>query len=373
MSLRAAMALLATSLLAQCAPDENATAVASATAGGNAASAPRAAILIYHHVATDTPPSTSVTPQAFAAHLHHLVERGYEVLPLAEVLSAIQQQTPLPANTVVITFDDAYRSVYTEALPQLERHHMPFTVFVTTDPIDGRYASHLSWDLLRDIEKRGGTIANHSKTHAHFVRRQTGETESQWRQRITNEIVGAQSRLEQELENPLRVLAYPYGEFDADVEALARELGYAALGQQSGPAGPSSGLQQIPRFPVATGFDDLASLTEKLDSLPLPVTVLRPERRTLGPGAERPTLEVIVGPADFALDQLGCFVSGQGRVRPTWLDRTVRRLTVRAEQPLPPGRSKYTCTAPATGRQGTYYWYSYLWLKPRADGSWYDG
>ena len=333
----------------------------------------RAIILVYHHVDTTTPASTSVTPGRFSSHLDLLASAGYRVIPLADVVEALRSGKSLRERAVVLTFDDAYRSVYTEAFPRLRRRSWPFTVFVYTDAVDRRHANTMSWTQLREIEAGGGTVGNHSRTHDHLVRRREVETRAQWRSRVSADILWAQRRLEEELVAPLDVFAYPYGEFAEDLEDLVRALGLAALGQHSGPVGPATGIERIPRFPVATGYDDLASLAEKFETRAFRLEVVAPRSRMLPANGEAPALMLRILDGGFALDSLTCFATGQGRVGYVWLDRQRRELQVQAEKPLPAGRSKYTCTAPAAGRHGAYFWYSYPWLQPRADGSWPDG
>ena len=205
----------------------------------------RAVILVYHHVDTTTPASTSVTPERFAGHLDLLAAGGYRVVPLADVVEALRFGKALPDRAVVLTFDDAWRSVYTEAFPLLQRRGWPFTVFVSTDAVDGRHGNTMSWNQLREIEAGGGTIGNHSRTHDHLVRRRDGETREQWRRRVGDDILWARRRFVAELAAPLDVFAYPYGEFTAELEALVRELGLAAVGQQSGPVGAGTDTLRI--------------------------------------------------------------------------------------------------------------------------------
>ncbi len=327
-----------------------------------------AVILLYHHIDTTTPRSTSITPASFEAQLDYLEREGYSVLPLAEIVRALRAGERLPPRTVALTFDDGYSSVYGEALPRLERRDWPFTVFVATDYIDDGYAGFMTWAELRDLEGRGGTVANHSTSHAHLIRRQANEREADWRARVGADIEAAQARLDAELDHPLRMFAYPYGEFDSALETIVAELGLVAFGQQSGPVGTSSGMQQLARFPMATGYDSLESFAEKLRTLPLPVTVLAPASRVLGARSAAPTLEVRLSEGGYRRDALRCYVAGQDPARLDWQDDVVR---IRAQRPLGPGRSKYNCTAPSATTSGVYYWYSHLWIQPRDDGSWY--
>ena len=328
-----------------------------------------AIVLLYHHVGDDTPLSTSVKPDVFEAHLDYLAEHDYTVLGLEHIVAALVDDEALPARSVALTFDDAYVSIYNEALPRLERRSWPFTVFVATDGVDRGYSDLMSWDQLRDLESRGGSIANHTTDHSHLVRLATGEDLETWRLTTRARIEDAQARLDAELDHPLRLLAYPYGEFDGPLEALAEELGYLAFGQQSGPIGRSSPTRQLPRFPITTGFDDLDSLAEKLRTRALPVTVLAPESRVLGPSAAAPTLQLRIPAGDYRRDALQCYVTGQQPARIDWRGDVA---TIRAQRALGSGRSKFNCTAPSAQVAGVFYWYSYLWIQPRDDGSWYS-
>lgn len=131
----------------------------------NEPSTDHAVVLVYHHVSEETPPSTSVSPEQFAAHLDFLAREGFNVWPLSRILEHLQNGRKLPARTVALTFDDAYRSVYTHALPMLRSRNFPFTIFVTTDYIDGKSRLYLSWEQLREMTSQGAEIGNHSLSH----------------------------------------------------------------------------------------------------------------------------------------------------------------------------------------------------------------
>ncbi len=331
-----------------------------------------AVVLLYHHVGRDTPPSTSVTPRLFADHLDYLQQHHYQVVPLSRIVSAVRSGSPLPDRTVAITFDDGYRSVYRQAAPLLARHGYPFAVFVTTGYVDAGSGDFMTWDELRALEKQGAEIANHSRSHEHYVYRPPAESPAQWQRSIRADIQGAQQRLEDELDHPLHALAYPYGEFRPALTALAADLGFTAFGQQSGPIGAHSDPQALPRFPMTGAYGRVDQLAEKLRTRPFRVKVLAPDDAVLAADAGAPTLRLALQAPASRLDDLSCFVSGQDAPEVHWVDRPAGIVEVTARQPLPAGRSKYTCTAPARQGDDVYYWYSYLWMKPPAPGKWYE-
>ena len=135
-----------------------------------------AKILLYHHVSDTTPPSTSVTVASFERHLALLEEEAYRIVPLQQIVDVVMTGGELESDWVAITFDDAYQSVLTEALPRLKKLGWPFTVFVSTDLVDRGYGGYLNWEQLRTLESEGASIANHAVSHEHMVRRQSGES-----------------------------------------------------------------------------------------------------------------------------------------------------------------------------------------------------
>jgi biofilm PGA synthesis lipoprotein PgaB len=158
-----------------------------------------------------------------------------------------------------------------------------------------------------------------------------------------------------------RLFAYPYGEYDPDLAALVRSLGYVPFGQQSGAVGPLSDPAALPRFPVAEAYGAADDFAQKAASLPLPVRAADPES-PLVTASNPPRLVLELVPGDAHLDGLACFASGQGPIPVTWVDRAAGRAAVRAPRALAPGRSRYNCTAPSRSMSGRYYWYSHPWL-----------
>jgi len=348
-----------------------AVALLLAAIGTPALAATSAVVLEYHHVSADGPESTSVDPDTFEAHMNYLATHDFHVWPLPKLVSRIRAGEDVPDRTVAITFDDAYRSVYTEAFPRLRARGWPFTVFVSPGYIDGDYSHYVSWDQLRTMARHGASIGNHSLHHPHLVHQRRDETREQWLGRVRHEIAGAQQRLEAEITQPAHLLAYPFGEFSPPVQDIARDLGLTAFGQQSGAFGPESDFTALPRYPIATAFASLDSFALKVHSRPLPVASTDPASGMLGPDARVPELRLTLAKGPYRPRTIRCYMGGEP-IDVSLDDGNPPVLHVRATQPIGPGRTKYNCTAPSTD-SGSWFWYSFLWMKPRADGSWYQG
>ncbi len=343
-------------------------AMASAVDAGSAP--PSGVVLEYHHVAEDTPASTSVTPATFETHMDYLADNGFEVWALPRLVEAVRAGEPVPAKTVALTFDDAYKSVYETVWPRLRDRGWPFTVFVTTSYIDEQQGSFVTWDQLREMSSDGVTVANHSVDHPHMVRRREGESRGAWLERMRGQVTRAQKRLEDEVGAVPKLFAYPYGEFSPPVQEMVAELGYAGFGQQSGAFGPDSDFTALPRFPLATGFASIESFGVKVRSRPLPVMDTEPASGVVGPDADRPEMRITLRPDSVRPNGVNCFVSG----RPAEVERSDGQpptLSVRPASPIGPGRTKYNCTAPPSDDSDGWHWFSFLWMKPLPDGSWY--
>lgn len=326
-------------------------------------------VLEYHHVADDTPPSTSVTPATFEAHMDHLADNDFSVWPLPKLIETIRAGGDVPERTVAITFDDAYASVYDEVFPRLQERGWPFTVFIATGAIDKDIDAFTSWDELREMEAAGVTMANHSVDHAHMVN-QGDRSRNEWLADARADIVDAGKRLEEELESPARLFAWPYGEFSPPLQRMLEELDYVGFGQQSGAVGPDSDFTALPRFPLATGFDSLDSFSLKVRSRPLPVAWTDPESGVLGPDADRPELALTLEEGPYRPETVRCYIGGGPA------DSEVEQgppvvLRVQPTQALGAGRTKINCTAPSTDGD-EWFWYSFVWMKPNPDGSWYS-
>lgn len=318
-------------------------------------------VLLYHHVSANTPRSTSLSPQEFASHMAYLHDNGYQVVDLGQAISSIQAGDELPTKSVAITFDDAWRNIYTNALPIMEQYDYPFTVFVNTDPIDQNNRIAMTWDMLRDMKQRGGTLANHTKDHDYLVRKPTYN--QQWLQDTLANIAFAQQRLEQETGPTNKWLAYPYGEYNLALKQALKERGYLAFGQQSGGIAAFSDWQALPRFPAAGPYSNLKTLKLKLASQPMPVDYHgfpEPVIRLDEANANPPTLSISMLRQERkgVRDQVRCFILGAVET-PTWQDK--QHWQVSASAALPAGRSRYNCTSPIWG-QSNYYWLSQQWL-----------
>ncbi|MDP5460552.1 polysaccharide deacetylase family protein [Alishewanella sp. SMS8] len=316
-----------------------------------------AVMLIYHHVASDTPRVSSVTPDELRAHLSYFRDNNFQVIGLDVLIQQLTSGQPIADNAVVITFDDSYENNFTTAHPILQEFGYPYTLFISPGAIDQRIGPVLTWPQVKQMSDDGVLIANHAMWHEHMATRNKDETEVAWLERMKQSILQAEQRIQEETGQQHKWLAYPYGEFNNALEDLVQQLGFIGIGQQSGAIGPLTKLTRIPRYPAAGQYADLKDLSQKLRTLAFPITeyVMADQQVSANP----PTLRLSLQIEDFRRQQLRCY-AGSEVLEPVWLDATTFEVT--ASKPLNRGRSRYNCTAPSLSKKGYFYWYSQPWL-----------
>ncbi len=145
--------------------------VTSATLDTVRRPAPGLVVLIYHRVGRRTPVEVDLPTSLFAEQMAALAAET-EVVTLTEGLRRLAEgddRSPL----VAVTFDDGTADFAEVAVPVLEEHRVPVTLYVATEFIDeGRdfpdAGTPLSWPALRDAVSTG-LVDVGSHTHGHAL------------------------------------------------------------------------------------------------------------------------------------------------------------------------------------------------------------
>ena len=109
-------------------------------------------ILAYHRIMPLPDPTTyefdleliSASPEGFREQMLLLKQR-YNPMRLSDVAAALNEGKSIPADTVVVTFDDGYDDNYRIAFPILRELGVPATFFVSTGHIDSGRPYAYDW------------------------------------------------------------------------------------------------------------------------------------------------------------------------------------------------------------------------------------
>lgn len=107
---------------------------------------PYGVVLIYHRIASPLvdPWNMAVSPENFAAHLEIL--KRFAVPRTMRDLAADLSNAAAPSRSIAVTFDDGYLDNLSTALPLMEAHDVPGSIFVISGAIGKPDA--FWWDLL---------------------------------------------------------------------------------------------------------------------------------------------------------------------------------------------------------------------------------
>lgn len=317
-----------------------------------------AVILLYHHVAEDTPPSTSISPANFDAHLAYLRDNDFNVIALDRMIDSLRSGQSLPEKSIVITFDDGYSSIFDVAFPMLQTYGYPFTLFLSTEPIDDGLSNYMTWDQVRQMSAADVIIANHMVDHPYMLEVGEDESHSRWLARLSENLLKAEQRIEAQTGQSHRYLAYPYGEYNPAIKSLLEELDFVGLAQNSGAVGPESDFHALPRFPLASIYANLDTASTKFSALPFSVTQVQPVSPVTS--TRNPSTILKFKSGNYNLSQIGCFANSKP-IPMTWIDKEQGVLELIPEQSYSGRRWRYICTA-ADPNSNRYYWHSVQWI-----------
>lgn len=182
-------------------------------------------ILSYHRFAAACQSPLCISESALRAQLDYLRDNGYRVISLSALHDFMAYKRAIPLRSVVITIDDGYRSAYDVAFPLLEDYGFTATLFIYTDFVEQTDRS-LTWDQLRTMKAAGFEIGSHTVSHSDLTRKQAGESDAAYEERIAQELALSKAILDRELDQETRFLAYPYSHHNHRVRAAAEAAGY---------------------------------------------------------------------------------------------------------------------------------------------------
>jgi len=182
-------------------------------------------ILCYHRFGRKNDGPLCVSEETFARQMAFLADNGYHAIGIGELLGFLNYRRGLPEKSVLITIDDGYRSAYEIAYPILRRHGFTAALFVYTDFI-GSGVKSLTWEQLEEMKAAGFDVGSHTVTHCDLSKKEKGEDDGTYRERVKQELLESKRMLDERLNQDTIALAYPYGNAAPEILPLCHSLGY---------------------------------------------------------------------------------------------------------------------------------------------------
>jgi peptidoglycan/xylan/chitin deacetylase (PgdA/CDA1 family) len=216
-------------------------------------------VLMYHHV-SPAAGAVTVSPAHFADQMAMLAREGYTTLG-AQAFSAYLAGEPVPAKSVVLTFDDGYLDNWVHAHPVLAKYGFTALGFlvsgwVNSGPVRPNAVTSASSKTLPDLlghsaakaaieagesdraivrwseidaMRQAGTFEFHSHTHTHTRWDRVSANASAKRASLRDDLLQAREALADHLGDVSDHLCWPQGYFDTDYVEEAHAAGFRHL------------------------------------------------------------------------------------------------------------------------------------------------
>ncbi len=180
-------------------------------------------ILMYHYIRV--PPDygsdrigwgLSTSPDDFKQQMNYLDEHGYHPITLTELRDYLKGNRSLPDRPVVLSFDDGYADLYSQAFPVLKRHHFRAVAYIVSGFV-GRSGVNVMPDQVREMDAYGIEIGAHTVNHVDLTK--AGGS-------LGNEVSGSKAALEALVGHPVLDFCYPSGRYNGEVIQAVQAAGF---------------------------------------------------------------------------------------------------------------------------------------------------
>jgi len=193
-------------------------------------------ILCYHRVHSDDDPATPdvmegqfcghVTRSVFRMQMQILAENGFSTVTHNDIGAWLYEGKELPEGRLVgIDFDDNRLNVYENAFPVMNEYGYKGTVFVISRLASGELPSlmqfpAMNWEKLSELKEAGWTIGAHTASHAQLAKLSEAEGGLD---KVDLELKTCVEEIKENLGFQADCFAYPYGNWNEDVEVLVKK------------------------------------------------------------------------------------------------------------------------------------------------------
>ncbi len=220
----------------------------------------RVAVLGYHDF-SGTEPETAmrIHTAKFRRQLEMLEQLGITVISLGDFIAWKKGEKDIPPKAALITLDDGWKSVYTDAFPILKEMGLPFTLYLYKNYVDGGNKA-LTSAMVREMMAAGATIGSHSVSHPYpaTVKERMGRGAERYDAFLRHEMGGSKQFLESRFKVPVATYAFPGGFHSPEMLSLGSALGYTHMFTvMPGKVTRATPDNRIPRYMILGNYDKI--------------------------------------------------------------------------------------------------------------------
>ncbi len=220
----------------------------------------RVAVLGYHDFSeTERETAMRIRTSKFRKQMEIIRQLGIPVIPMADFMAWKDEGKAIPDKAIVITMDDGWKSVYTDAFPILKEFGYPFTIYLYKNYVDGG-GKALTTAMIEEMMAHGGTIGSHSVSHPYpqAVKASRKRGPEAFGKFLDVELGESKRFLEGKFGKPVTTFAYPGGYFTEEMLSKAAEFGYTHLFTvQPGKVKRTIPNNILPRYVILGNYDKI--------------------------------------------------------------------------------------------------------------------
>ncbi len=231
-------------------------------------------VITYHRISLATTNDMTVTPELFHRHMQFLADNHYNPITIDQWCDAVLNEKKLPDKPIAITFDDAWKSQYENAIPILNEFGFKATFYAYTIVIGNR--TTMTYNQLSNLVQQGHNVGCHSATHCNLAKQFKTENTERYNARLFREIFYAKKDIEKNIGASVKHFCYPYGYYNTNIIALLKKAGFVSgVTVNPVPNTVKSPLFEIGRYIIAPWTNE-EKFKYKLSLLPLVVKDVKP-------------------------------------------------------------------------------------------------
>lgn len=222
-------------------------------------------VLMYHSISSRDQNhvhpyfKTNTEPGVFLKQMSYLNRNDYRIISIDEALKIMHSGKYLQNKYAVITFDDGYQDILTNALPILKEFNFTATVYLPTHFIseEGRFFNNnrcLNWQEVIELQSNNIEIGSHTVNHPKLI--------SLTPQEVEIELTHSKAVIEDKLGKSCDSFSYPYAfpeankQFVSFLRQILSKSGYnSCVSTIVGTMGEKADNFFIKRIPVNSDDD----------------------------------------------------------------------------------------------------------------------
>ena len=201
------------------------------TTNATAKSDARVTVLGYHDFSsTKDATEMLISTAKFRRQMQAIKDLGLNVISLEDFTAWKRGEKTIGDRSVLITIDDGWKSIYTDAFPILKELGFPFTIFLYTNYINGG-SNALTTAMIKEMQKHGCSIGSHSISHPYpaAVKSERAKGEAAFKAYLQKEMGQSRKSLQKQFGGDILCYAYPGGFVTGEMLPIAAEQGYECL------------------------------------------------------------------------------------------------------------------------------------------------